>query len=115
MHHHLSKSVSPLRTAEISQFFDFFEMARACPPAWIFVMYTFYWLMGSSKLKSIALLNFIKIGNCRCISIFEDGGCLPSWMLKIVKYYWLTVSRWGGARCITVPDFVKSVNPLLIC
>jgi len=37
---------------------------------------------------------------------FQDGGRPPSWILKMLKSYWLMASE--GSRCITVPNLIKS-------
>jgi len=44
------------------------------------------------------------------ISTFVRFSRPPSWIFKILKFHWLTVSR--RPRDIAVPNFVKSVNPL---
>ena len=64
------------------------------------------------KANVISKTNFIKIGQevCEILQFFVFFSRLPSWILEILKLYWLTMS--GGPIGIAVPNLVKIGQPI---
>jgi len=69
----------------------------------------------SGERRRITIPNFVEIGqsvvNILRFFDFSRWRLPPCWIFVIMNFYLLTVS--GGPRCITVPNFIQSVVPLL--
>jgi len=74
----------------------------------------FHWLTKSGGRKMQHSAKFRQnLSICYRISRFLRQRPLPSWILEILKCYWLTASgEPTQPRYITVPYFVKIINPL---
>jgi len=111
MHHHAKFCQNPSIHCGVIAIFRFFKTVTA--PSWIFKILHFYWQIRSGgqdaslcQIVSKSVERFLRYHN---FLFFKMVAAIIS---DFRNSQILLVQGSGGPRCITVPNFIKTVNPL---